>query len=488
VFAAEDDLLGGSSKIVRIYDGACGTGGMLTAAQDHIERKNPKARVHLYGQELQPESFATARADMMLEDRSASIEFGDTLLKPVYDSEGRRTTGDAFTGEQFDYMFMNPPYGKDWKAIATQVKAEAAADGFDGRFGAGLPATSDGQILFVQHMISKMKPAEDGGSRIAVVLNGSPLFTGGAGSGMSEIRRWIIENDWLDCIIGLPDQMFYNTGISTYIWILDTAKPEHRQGTVQLIDARESFTKMRKSLGNKRNELSPENIADITRTYESHVETDDSKVIPNEQFGTIEFTVEQPLRQRFLLDPTAIADQLADVNAIKKLGATTEALIKALPAIDTTDDAEARSAIKQALATVGLKGKTLEDAILKTIAVRDETADPSVDSKGRTVPDPSLRDTETIPLPDMPVDWAEDVTERFQWQPYKDAIEFHMTNEVAEWIPDGWVDPGRSRIGYDIPFTRLFYTYAPPRPLTEIRAELKASQERILELLGEVGA
>ena len=489
VFSTEDDLLGGESKIVRAYDGGCGTGGMLTAAQDHIQTKNPNARVHLYGQELQPESFAIARADSMLEDREANIEFGNTLLKPTYTDDGQeRTNGDAFADQKFDYMLMNPPYGKDWKTEAPHVKAEAKNDGFAGRFGAGLPATSDGQILFVQHMISKMKPPEEGGSRIAVVLNGSPLFTGGAGSGMSEIRRWIIENDWLDCIIGLPDQMFYNTGISTYIWILDNNKPEHRQGTVQLIDARELFVKMRKSLGNKRKELSDDNIADITRLYESQVNNDMSKIVPNHEFGSVEFTVDRPLRQRYETNEEALT-ALAGVTAVKKLD-DPEALVNAVKTanIQTADDTEARSQARQVLASLGLKGKTLEDAILKSVAVNDETAEPTVDKNDNPVADTSLRDTERIPMPE-PVDgWDEDPTPRFETEPYRTAIEQHMQDDVLEWVPDAWVDHTKTRVGYDIPFTRLFYTYQPPRPLAEIRADLADSQTRILELLGEVGA
>ena len=488
VFAAEDDLLGGAAKITRVYDGACGTGGMLTAAQDHIESKNPNARVHLYGQELQPESFATARADAMLEDREASIEFGDTLLKPVYGEGDERVNGDAFADEQFDYMLMNPPYGKDWKTISKDVKAEAENDGFNGRFGAGLPATSDGQILFVQHMISKMRPAEEGGSRIAVVLNGSPLFTGGAGSGMSEIRRWIIENDWLDAIIGLPDQMFYNTGISTYIWVLDNAKPAHRQGTVQLIDARDTFIKMRKSLGNKRKELSAENIAEITALYESQVDNGQSKIIPNHEFGSIEFTVDRPLRQRYETTDTTLA-ALLDVTAVRKLD-DPEELADAVRAanINTSDDDEARSQAKPILKSLGLKGKALEDAILKTAAVRDEKAEPTVDSKGQPVADSAMRDTERIPMPDAIDGWDQDPTPRFESEPYRTAITQHMNNEVLEWVPDAWVDHTKTRVGYDIPFTRLFYTYTPPRPLTEIRKDLAESQARILDLLGEVGA
>lgn len=491
VFSGEDKLFS-EHKIARIYDPTCGTGGMLTAAQDFITSKNNKARVHLYGQEIQPESFATCQADMMLEDRESNIEFGDTL-KPYTLVDGERVDGDAFPAERFSYMFANPPYGKDWKSVEKSVKAEHANQGFEGRFGAGLPSTSDGQILFVQHMISKMLPQEEGGSRIAVVMNGSPLFSGGAGSDMSEIRRWIIENDWLDAIVGLPDQMFYNTGISTYVWIIDNDKRPERAGHVQLIDARQMFKKMRKSLGNKRNELSPADIAEITRIYELCADGDNSKVVPNEEFCSIEVTVERPLRQRYEVTPESLAE-LAEVTVIQKLfdadrDRLFERLCAAADALLVTDDDVARAAVRNAMTEAGLKGKPIESAVLKAIAVRDEDAEPSVDGKGRPLPDPTLRDTETIAVPlDRRVSWAKGVDDRFKWAEYRMAIETHMRDEVLPYVPDAYVDWSKCRIGYDIPFTRQFYTYVPPRPLDEIRTDLAESQRRILALLTEVGA
>lgn len=491
VFSGEDELFS-EHKIARIYDPTCGTGGMLTASQDFITSKNDKARVHLYGQEIQPESFATCQADMMLEDRDSNIEFGDTL-KPYTLVDGERVDGDAFPTERFSYMFANPPYGKDWKSVEKSVKAEHANQGFEGRFGAGLPSTSDGQILFVQHMISKMLPPEEGGSRIAVVMNGSPLFSGGAGSDMSEIRRWIIENDWLDAIVGLPDQMFYNTGIPTYIWIIDNDKRPERAGHVQLIDARQMFKKMRKSLGNKRNELSPSDIAEITRIYELCADGENSRIVRNEEFGSIEVTVERPLRQRYEVTPDSLVE-LGEVTAIQKLSNDDrdrlfECLRAAADSISVTDDDVARAAVRNALTDAGVKGKPIETAVLKAIAVHDEDAEPSVDAKGRPLPDPTLRDTETIAVPlERSVSWTEAVGDRFEWPEYREAIEVHMRDEVLPYLPDAYVDWTRSRIGYDLPFTRRFYTYDPPRPLEEIRADLSKSQQRILELLTEVGA
>jgi type I restriction enzyme M protein len=281
LFADEDRLLA-PGKIFTVYDPACGTGGMLSVAEEHLRAINPSARMHLFGQEVQPESYAVCKTDMLLKGQgNAHIAFGDTFTK----YGGDETTRPAFVGKRFDYLLANPPYGKDWKTIEKPVKAEHAQLGFEGRFGAGLPSTSDGQILFLQQMISRMRPVDEGGSRVAVVFNASPLFSGDAGSGMSEIRRWIIENDWLDAIIGLPDQLFYNTPISTFIWIVTNRKRPERQGHVQLIDARDLFVKMRRSLGNKRNELSGEQIAQITQVYEEFAETERSKILPNSAFG-----------------------------------------------------------------------------------------------------------------------------------------------------------------------------------------------------------
>jgi len=489
VFSGEDELFA-EHKIARIYDPTCGTGGMLTAAQDHIRAKNPNARTHLYGQEIQPESFATARADMMIEDREAKIEFGDTLKKPTFDEGGTRTDGDAFANERFGYMFANPPYGKDWKTVEAAVKAEHKSDGFDGRFGAGLPATTDGQILFVQHMISKMLAPEDGGSRIAVVLNGSPLFSGAAGSGLSEIRRWVVENDWLDAVIGLPDQMFYNTDISTYVWIIGNKKPPERSGYVQFIDARSMFAKMRKSLGKKRKELASNHITEITRIYEMFTESDVSRIMQNEELGYIELTVERPLRQRYEASSEALAS-LYGVNSLKKLDV--EAVCRALEVhadeiASQHDDEAARNVVRLALASVGVKGKAHETALLKGLSVRDPAVSGSVDAKGRIVPDTSLRDTELLPLPvGVRVSWSGDVTSRFSLPAYRTAIETYMTSEVQRHVPDAFVDWQSLRIGYELPFTREFFRYQPPRELAEIRDDLEESQKRILELLREVG-
>jgi type I restriction enzyme M protein len=456
VLFADDDRLHAQSKIFTVYDPACGTGGMLSVAEDHLRAINESARLHLFGQELQPESYAVCRTDMLLKGQDASrIVFGDSF------------TNDGHKRRRFDYMLANPPYGKDWKTIEKAIKAEHADLGFEGRFGAGLPATSDGQILFLQQMISKMRPVEDGGSRIAVVFNGSPLFSGDAGSGMSEIRRWIIENDWLDAIIGLPDQLFYNTGISTYVWVVTNRKRAERQGKVQLIDARELFTKMRKSLGNKRNELTPGHIAEITALYEDFTESDRSKILPNSAFGYRKVTVERPLRVRYELTADAVAN-LQGVKAISNLGADAAVLIDALGDLvgvkyDSQKDLEA--ALGPVWTKIGKVGAPVRKAVIISAMVRDEEADP-VRNKHGFEADAELRDTENIPL-------DEDV----------DAF---IEREVLPFAPGAWVDDTKTKVGYEIPFTRLFYTYVPPRPLAEIDADIKASQQRILRLLEEV--
>lgn len=297
LFAEDDRSLAQTGVIKTLYDPACGTGGMLSVAEEYLRELNPDGQLEVFGQELNAESYAICRADMLLKgDDPSHIAFGNTL------------SGDQHVGRRFDYMLSNPPFGVEWKKIETAVRGEAAALGHAGRFGAGLPRINDGSFLFLQHMIAKMKEPEEGGSRIAIVFNGSPLFTGAAGSGESEIRRWIIESDRLDAIVALPDQLFYNTGISTYIWIVDNAKAPERRGQVQLIDARSFFRKMRRSLGEKRQEIAPEQIAEITRIY-SGVEPDGehSKVFANEAFGFRRITVERPLRLRYEVSAEAVA-------------------------------------------------------------------------------------------------------------------------------------------------------------------------------------
>ena len=457
LFADEDQLLT-PGRIAKVYDPACGTGGMLSEAEAHIRQINPKAKLHLYGQEIQPESYAVCRSDMLLKGQDASkIVFGDSF------------TQDGFPNERFDYQLANPPYGKDWKTIEKAIKAEADGLGMAGRFGAGLPSTSDGQILFLQQMISKMRPVAEGGSRIAVVFNGSPLFSGDAGSGMSEIRRWIIENDWLDAIIGLPDQMFYNTGINTYIWVVTNRKRPERAGHVQLIDARALCSKMRKSLGNKRNELTSEHIAEITRVYESFVETEISKILPNETFGYRKITVERPLRVRYDITTDTIAVTLS-AKALSNLDTSELAALRQglerLIGTTYSTVAAVEKALKPVLAGASKLTAPAKKAVLAGFTVRDPEAQPVNDAKGQLEPDSELRETENVPLD-------------------QNVHEF-MAREVLPFAPDAWVDDTKTKTGYGIPFTRQFYRFVPPRSLIEIDIEIRERMSHVLEIMRKV--
>src|SRR5262245_34158590 len=297
LFIEDDDALSKPGVVRSIYDPTAGTGGMLSISDEHLTSQNPDARLVIYGQELNPESYAICKADMLIKGQDiGNIVFGNTL------------SADGLPGKHFDYMLSNPPFGVEWKKIEKEVRKEAEQLGFNGRFGPGLPRVSDGSLLFLLHLISKMRPAVDGGSRFGIVLNGSPLFTGGAGSGESEIRRYMLENDLVEAIIALPSDMFYNTGINTYVWIVANRKPANRQGKVQLIDASSFWQKMRKSLGSKRKELSPEHIAEITRLFgkakEHWKEAENlgdpaipiSRVFKNEDFGYRTITIERPQR------------------------------------------------------------------------------------------------------------------------------------------------------------------------------------------------
>ena len=456
IFSDEDQLLT-PGHISTVYDPACGTGGMLSVAEEHLRSINPEARLHLFGQEVQPESYAVCRSDMMLKGQDASrIVFGDSF------------TQDAFPHQKFDYMLANPPYGKDWKTIATKIKAEHRDLGWAGRFGAGLPAVTDGQILFLQQMISKMRPPEDGGSRIGVVFNGSPLFNGDAGSGPSEIRRWLIESDMLEAIVGLPDQLFYNTGIFTYVWVVTNRKRLDRQGAVQLIDARQLYSKMRRSLGDKRNELSDDHIAEITRLYESFTDGERSKIIPNEEFSYRKIIVERPLRVRYEITASTI-DAVAATAPVVKLPPTDSAIL--LDGLRTMIGTDCRSAddldalLRPLYAKLGRAPAPLKKGVISALAVRDPCADP-VQVKGGYAPDVELRDAENVP--------------------YGDDIDEFVRREVVPFHHDVWVDEAKTRVGYEIPFTRFFYRYQPPRPMDEIDEEIKASQQRILKLLAEV--
>ncbi len=471
----DKDALTGSGVIRQVYDPAAGTGGMLSIAEMEMKALNPRIRVELFGQELNPESFAICKSDMLVTDHNPeNIAFGNTL------------TEDAHKGKSFHYMLSNPPYGVEWKKYQNPIRSEAKEQGMSGRFGAGLPRISDGQLLFLQHMISKMRDGE-AGSRIGIVMNGSPLFTGGAGSGESEIRRWMLENDWVEAIIALPTDLFYNTGIQTYVWLLTNRKSVERRGKVQLIDASgERFWKsMRKSLGSKRREIPQEATDEIARLYSEMLSDGSdlgefSKVFDTTDFGYREIRVERPLKLVFKVTEEGLAS-LKDAKPFQKLdeheqSAILNALGHKLPQNERWTDRDVfvsalDGVLKQSVIKVGAP---IKKAILSALSERDEDAVVCKDSKGKVEADSDLRDHELVPLGE---DWRE-----------------YVEREVLPFVPDAWVDEsytdGRDgeigRVGYEINFNRYFYKYVPPRPLEEIDAELKTLEAEIAGLLKEM--
>ena len=396
LFIDDADVLTKPGIVKTLCDPACGTGGMLSIAEDHLRSLNPHARLEVFGQELNAETYAICRSDMMLKGQDAShITYGNSFSE------------DHFEGQRFDYLLANPPFGVEWKKVETEVRKEAEAKGFNGRFGAGLPRINDGSFLFLQHMISKMKSPAEGGSRVAIVFNGSPLFTGAAGSGESEIRRWIIENDWLEAVVALPDQLFYNTGISTYFWVVTNRKAPERRGKVQLVDAREYFVKMRRSLGEKRKEISDSQIEEITRLYGDFAEGEKVKVFSNEAFGFMRITVERPLRLRWeVTDETATAVMAG--KAVQKLpedqqAALREQIEKHRGTVFATER-ELYKIVGPTLNGLGLAAP-VQKAIRAALAVRDDEAPVINDRKGNPEPDPDLRDNENVPLPSVPLSY-----------------------------------------------------------------------------------
>ena len=501
LLAPEEDLR--RSHVVKtIYDPACGTGGMLSTAEEYIKSLNNEAIPQLYGQDWNDDAYAVCLSDMLIKGENGdNIKLGCTFEH------------DGFQNMKFDYMLANPPFGVEWKQQEHFIKSEAEHLGFDGRFGTGLPRINDGALLFLQHMISKMVPAEKGGSRLGIVFNGSPLFTGDAGSGESNIRQWIIENDWLEAIVALPDQLFYNTGISTYIWILTNRKIPQRQGKIQLIDARNFWNKMPKSLGNKRHLLGDEfneerteypHIQQITRIYGEFQDNQTfttecdgkpwtgivSKIFDNEYFGYRKITVERPLRLNFAAPPERIA-RLEEITAFQKLASSTKKnpkqhseeieagkkrqeeirtflrdLGKATGETIYRDRKEFLTQMKSLDKASGIRLSAPElKAILSALGERDETAEICRDAKGNPEPDAELRDTENVPLT----------------QDYHD----YFAAEVLPHVPDAWIDESKTKIGYEIPLNRLFYQYTPPRDLTVIEEEIKELEEEILTLLEE---
>ncbi|MGD8719880.1 MAG: class I SAM-dependent DNA methyltransferase [Candidatus Zixiibacteriota bacterium] len=484
---SQDEKALAKGRVIRmVYDPCCGTGGILTIAKEHVAGINPNADVYLFGQEVNPETFAVCKSDLFMksaEGRDAdNIAFGSTL------------SADKHAGRRFDYMLTNPPFGKEWRLDEDAVRAEAER-GYAGRFGAGLPRISDGQLLFLQHMLGRMKPPKEGGSRIAIVMNGSPLFTGDAGSGESEIRRWILENDWLEAIVALPEQLFYNTGIATYVWVLSNRKEKGRRGKVQLIDGTTYWAPMRKSLGDKRRELSREQIEGLTGIFRRMADGEHSKVFGNEEFGFRKVTVERPLRLNFRASAERL-ERLREQRPFQNLAVSKKrradarkaeeeegrkeqerilAMLGTLPDRLYTNRDEFEGAVAAAAEAAGVKLRApVKKAVLAALAERDESADVCRDKDGNAEADPDLRDYENVPL-------GEDVASYF-------------AREVAPHVPEAWVNDAVrdhkdglvGKVGYEINFNRYFYKYTPPRPLPEIEADIKKVEREIIEMMREV--
>ena len=460
-----------SGSIKLVYDPACGTGGMLTSCKEFITKNNPDIDVVLYGQEINDEIYAICKADMLMKGEDA-----DNIKGPY-----STLSNDKLKDNKFDYMISNPPYGRDWEQDKNAVDEEAEL-GFDGRFGAGLPRKSDGQLLFIQHMISKMKT--NGKSRIAVITNGSPLFTGDAGSGESNIRKWIFENDYLEALIALPDQLFFNTGIGTYVWILTNEKTPQRRGKVQLIDAREEFTGMRKSLGNKRHLIPEKSIINIIETYKEFNEGDKVKIFYNEDFGYTKITVERPMQLNYQVTPERL-ENLYSYTQFKKLAESKNKDLE-IKMVEEEEGKKQQDGIKDALLKIGddlytnwdtfeskvkkvLNPFKLKPAFIKNVIEKlsehDDTAEYVTDKKGKPKADSNLRDTEKIPLVQNIDDYFED--------------------EVLKYYPDAWYDDKKNKVGYEINFTQYFYVYEPPRPLEEIETDIAKVTAEIQELLKE---
>ncbi len=497
LLAGDEDRIKKKGVVLTVYDPCCGSGGMLTIAKEHVTlgvRRNgdlvrgpinPAAEVHLFGQEVNPETWAVSKSDLFMKSKDGrdaeNIAFGSTL------------SSDRHAARHFDYLIANPPYGKDWKRDEAAVRDEHER-GAAGRFGPGLPRISDGQLLFLLHMLAHMKEPEKGGSRVAIIMNGSPLFTGDAGSGESEIRRWILENDWLEALIALPEQLFYNTGIATYVWVLTNRKAAERKGKVQLIDATSFWVPMRRSLGDKRREIPPEKAAAIVALLRRFEEGEHVKIFPTTRFGFRKVTVERPLRLNFQASAERLA-RLGDEAAFRNLAVSRKkgaakareeaegrkeqerilAALRTLPDTIFKDRDEFERAVDAAGRREGLRlTAAVKKAILSALAERDETGAICRDSRGDPEPDPELRDTENVPL--------------------GEPVEAFVEREVKPHVPDAWIDADRRDpkdgevgvVGYEISFNRYFYRYTPPRPLEEIEADIRGIEGDILRMLAEV--
>lgn len=477
LFLNDDDILTKPGITQTIYDCCAGTGGMGSVAQEYLKELNPTADLQFYAQELNEQSYAICKADILIKGQNANfITHGNTL------------SDDKFRDMKFNYMITNPPYGVEWKNSEKAVKEEFETLGMNGRFGAGLPRISDGQLLFAEHLVSKMKNDEEG-SRIAIIMNGSPLFTGDAGSGESEIRRYLIENDLVEGIVSMPEQLFYNTGISTYVWILTNKKCEDRKGKVQLVNGVDFYEKMRKSMGNKRNQISDSQISEIVRIYGEFKTTENSKIFDNEDFGYNKITVERPLKMSFKITNETI-ESLKLQSAFEKLATSRKkgeagdleieegkkiqgAILETLEELKSDNVYKNRDEftkiIKNSFKTKGINiAAALLKSVLQALGEKDETAEVCKNAKGEMETDSDLRDTETVPL--------------------KDNITEYMKREVLPHVPDAWVDESKTKVGYEVPFTRHFYRYTPLRSSEIIMEDIKELEmsiaDRLKNLLG----
>ena len=529
MLAGDEPEIARPGVVRTVYDPCCGSGGMLMIAKEHIteglsrngERLrpaiNPEADIHLFGQEVNPETWALSKSDFFMKDptgRDADhIAFGSTLSR------------DRHAAQSFDYLIANPPYGKDWKRDQSTVRDEHAR-GAAGRFAPGLPRISDGQTLFLLHMLARAKAPEEGGARIAIIMNGSPLFTGDAGSGESEIRRYILENDLLEALIALPEQLFYNTGIATYVWLLSNRKAPARRGRVQLIDATSFWSPMRRSLGDKRREIPLERTADVlkllvefedgaTRTVAKDGKEEErvvGRVYPTTRFGYRRITVERPLRLNFRASPERIAllkDQRAFQNLAKSRRrgdagvreeaegrARQQAILAFLAGMPDTLYMDRTSFLADLTSAAGEAGirltAAIRNSILAALGERDEKAEICRSEDGAPEPDPDLRDTERVPLPEGEDPVGNDGA--------PESVRAFFAREVLPHVPDAWIDTSRrdqrdgkvGAVGYEINFNRYFYRYTPPRPLAEIEADIQAVEKDILDMLkdmsiGQVG-
>jgi len=467
LFIHDDKLLATPGTVRKLLDPACGTGGMLAEAQNYLREHHAAARLYVYGQDYNKRAFATAAADMLMKQvdhngGGENVKYGDSF------------TDDQFAGQRYDYFLTNPPFGVDWKKQQKEIQREHDKSGFDGRFGAGLPRVNDGALLFLQHMIHKFEPVRPAeqkhGSRLAIVFSGSPLFTGGAGSGESEIRRWIIENDWLEAIIALPEQMFYNTGIGTYVWIVTNRKEKRRKGKIQLIDARGIWSAggsadNKRSLGDKRRHMTAQQIEEVVRLYGRLEESPVAKIFRNAEFGYTRITVDRPLRLRFQITPERsdaflshypdLADDLGAIQAV--LGTTPHLDWNALSAhID--------SLLRRRMAN----WKAPVRKAFQTIFTESSSDAEPVKGSGPTglAADATLRDFENVPL--------------------EEDIDAYFVREVQPHAPDAWMDRSKDKVGFEINFNRHFYVFTPPRTLAEIDAELEEAESEVVRLLRQV--